>query len=299
MALDIHLTALDGAPLPSATVMLLRDAPGGLQVLMMRRHSDSAELGGVYVFPGGKLDPLDLGAVAGHLDRDAQQLRAELAEPALPVDTAVGLYLAALRETLEECGLLPGVALDAAALIALRRRLAEGVSLIDALTALGLRAPTASLVPWSRWITPRLASVTRKRFDTRFFVARAPADQDAVHDNHEATEAVWLTPRTALQRYWDGAIDLAPPQIMSLYQLAQHARVDDLLHAARRNGPTLIEPEPHDHEGVRVICYPGDARHSVCQPVWDGPTRLLHRNGRFEPEGGLAALLPPTQETSP
>ena len=68
MALDIHLTALDGAPLPSATVMLLRDAPAGLEVLMMRRHGDSAELGGVYVFPGGKLDPADLGAPAQHLD---------------------------------------------------------------------------------------------------------------------------------------------------------------------------------------------------------------------------------------
>lgn len=272
--------------------MLLRDAPAGLEVLMLRRHGDSADLGGAYVFPGGKLDPLDLGAVADHLDRDAQQLCAELAEPDLPLERAVGLYLAALRETIEECGLLPGVALDATGLSDVRRRLAEGASLMDALTARGLRAPTASLVPWSRWITPRLASVSRKRFDTRFFVARAPADQDAVHDDHEATEAVWLTPREALHRYWDGAIDLAPPQIMSLSQLAQHAHVDGLLHTARRSGPTLIEPEPHDHEGVRVICYPGDERHSIAQPVWKGPTRLLHRNGRFEPEGGLAALLP-------
>lgn len=294
MALDIHLTALDGAPLPSATVMLLRDAPAGLEVLMMRRHGDSAELGGVYVFPGGKLDPLDLGAGADQLDREAERLRAELAEPELAVDTAVGLYLAALRETIEECGLLPGVALDAAGLATLRQRLAAGASLMDALSAQGLRAPTASLLPWSRWVTPRLASVTRKRFDTRFFVARAPADQQAQHDNHEATEAVWLTPRAALQRYWDGAIDLAPPQIMSLSQLARHHQVDGLLQLARQRGPALIAPEPHDHQGVRVICYPGDERHSVRQPVWDGPTRLLHRNGRFEPEGGLAALLPAT-----
>ena len=292
MALDIHLTALDGAPLPSATVMLLRDAPVGLEVLMMRRHGDSAELGGVHVFPGGKLDPADLGAPAQHLDRDGEQLRAELAEPETPVDTAVGLYLAALRETLEECGVLPGAQVDAAGLAAMRHSLAEGRSLMDALTAQGQRAPTASLVPWSRWITPRLASVTRKRFDTRFFVARAPADQEAQHDDHEATEAVWLTPREALQRYWDGAIDLAPPQIMSLSQLARHTQVDGLLEAARRAGPTLVQPEPHDHEGVRVICYPGDERHSVREPVWDGPTRLLHRNGRFEPEGGLATLLP-------
>ncbi|WP_342129728.1 NUDIX hydrolase [Hydrogenophaga sp. OTU3427] len=292
MALDIHLTALDGAPLLSATVMLLRDAPEGLEVLMMRRHGDSADLGGVYVFPGGKLDPLDLGARAEWLDREASLLQAELAEPGLAVDTAVGLYLAALRETLEECGLLPGVVLADGVVAGLRQQLAAGQPLAACLWALGLRAPTTSLVPWSRWITPRLASVSRRRFDTRFFVARAPAGQQARHDDHEATEAVWLTPREALLRFWDGAIDLAPPQIMCLMELGQHGDVDAALRLARDRGPTLVQPEPFDDEGSRVICYPGDTRHSVRQPAWSGPTRLVHRNGRFEPEGGLAALLP-------
>ena len=292
MALDIHLTALDSAPLPSATVMLLRDAPAGLEVLMMRRHGDSTELGGVYVFPGGKLDTLDLGAAAEGLDRPPAQLQAELAEPDTPTDTAVGLYLAALRETVEECGLLPGVPLSDAALFAMRQRLAAGESLAACLQQMALRAPTASLLPWSRWITPRLASVARRRFDTRFFVARALDNQQARHDDHEATEAVWLTPREALGRFWDGGIDLAPPQIMCLVELAQLPDVDQVLATARRRGPPLVQPEPHDQDGVRVICYPGDARHSVRQPVWVGPTRLVQRNGRFEPEGGLAALLP-------
>lgn len=293
MALDIHLTALEGAPLPSATVMLLRDVPGGMEVLMMRRHGDSADLGGVHVFPGGKLDPLDRVAADGRLDRDARQLQTELAEPGLAVDTAVGLYLAALRETLEECGLLPGLPLDAAATAALRRRLAAGEALTDCLGQMGLRAPTASLVPWSRWITPRLASVSRRRFDTRFFVARAEPGQQAQHDDHEATEAVWLAPREALLRFWDGAIDLAPPQIMCLVELARQADVASTLRLARARGPALVLPEPYDDEGARVLCYPGDPRHSVREAVWSGPTRLVHRNGRFEPVGGLAALLPP------
>lgn len=103
---------------------------------------------------------------------------------------------------------------------------------------------------------------------------------------------MWIAPRQALRDYWEGRLNFAPPQIMSLSQLARHHQVDGLLLAARQRGPALVAPEPHDHDGVRVICYPGDARHSVGQPVWEGPTRLLHRNGRFEPEGGLAALLP-------
>jgi hypothetical protein len=116
--------------------------------------------------------------------------------------------------------------------------------------------------------------------------------QAARHDNHEATETVWLHPRTGLQQYWEGQIDLAPPQIMSLGQLARFDSVAALMAAARRRVPPLVEPEPFDEDGQRVICYPGDPRHSLREPAWPGPTRLTYRNRRFEPEGGLAALLP-------
>lgn len=255
MAIDINNEVVHTPPVASATVMLLRDAPAGLQVLLMRRHAASGVLGGVHVFPGGKLDPTDLAHPSPNVP---PALLSALAEPALDAATAAALYLAAVRETSEECG---------------------------------LRLDVASLWPWSRWITPRQPSVTNKRFDTRFFVAAAPAGQEARHDNHEATEAVWLTPREGLQRYWDGAIDLAPPQIMSLAQLVKLADVSQALALARSRPPALVAPEPFDEDGCRVICYPGDPRHSIAQPVWDGPTRLTHRNRRFEPEGGLAALL--------
>lgn len=255
MALEINDEVVLTPPVASATVMLLRDAPAGLQVLLMRRHAASGVLGGVHVFPGGKLDPTDLAHPSPNVP---PALLSALAEPALDAATAAALYLAAVRETSEECG---------------------------------LRLDVTSLWPWSRWITPRQPSVTNKRFDTRFFVAAAPAGQEARHDNHEATEAVWHTPREGLQRYWDGAIDLAPPQIMSLAQLTKLADVSQALALARSRPPALVAPEPFDEDGCRVICYPGDPRHSIAQPVWDGPTRLTHRNRRFEPEGGLSALL--------
>lgn len=112
-----------------------------------------------------------------------------------------------------------------------------------------------------------------------------------MHDDFEATEAVWVRPAEGLQRYWAGEIDLAPPQIMSLVQLARVGGVEEALEAARRRLPALIEPQPFDEGGERVICYPGDPAHPVREPVWTGPTRLRYRNRRFEPDGGLAALL--------
>ena len=258
MAIEIHYDAVDSAPIDSATVMVLRDGAGELEVLMVRRHGDSGVLGGVHVFPGGKLDPQDSHAALPGLDHDADWFAQALGEPGLPPAVARGLFAAALRETREECA---------------------------------LALPAASLWPWSRWITPRQPSVTRKRFDTRFFVAAAPQDQVAVHDDVEATEAVWVVPAEGLRRYWAGEIDLAPPQIMCLVQLARIRSVAEALDAARQRPPALIEPRPFDENGERVICYPGDPSHPVPTPGWAGPTRLRYRNRRFEPEGGLAALL--------
>ncbi len=80
---------------------------------------------------------------------------------------------------------------------------------------------------------------------------------------------------------------------MSLSQLARFDSVAALMAAARSRMPQLIAPEPFDEDGQRVICYPGDPRHTLSTPAWPGPTRLIYRNRRFEPEGGLAALLAP------
>jgi len=80
---------------------------------------------------------------------------------------------------------------------------------------------------------------------------------------------------------------------MSLSQLAHFGSVAALMAVARSRRPPLVEPEAFDLAGERVICYPGDPRHSVPQRAWPGPTCLAYRNRRFEPDGGLDALLPP------
>ncbi len=292
MAIEIHSDEVHSAPLPSATVMLLRDGALGPEVLMMRRHGNSSVLGGVHVFPGGKLDDAD-GEIAEHFfDQPLQHLLQALQQEDLDAKTAAALYVTALRETFEECGLLlcDGIAPDV--LREARALLGAGKGFMGVLQQLALPLQTRHLAPWSRWITPRVASLSHKRFDTRFFVAQAPQGQEALHDDHEATETVWLSPTQALRQYWDSQIEMAPPQILTLSQLTHFDSVAAILAAARSRPPALIEPAPHDHEGQRVICYPGDPRHPVAERAWPGPTRLTFRNSRFEPEGGLAALLP-------
>ena len=286
---------VDTPPRMAATVILLRQAPAGLEVFLLQRNRASDVLGGLYVFPGGKVDPADA-APDTHalLDQPVNALHQALHEPDITAATAASLYVAALREAFEECGVLlahtaQGQPVDPAEMAG---RLRDGQPFGAALAQLGVKLQTRALLPWSRWITPRMPSLgMSKRFDTRFFVAAVPANQIALHDNFEATASVWLTPRAALEQYWAGEVELAPPQIMTLAHLAPHADVASVLDVARHSAPPSVLPEPFDQDGQRVICYPGDPRHPVPERAWPGPTRLVFRNRRFEPEQGFEALF--------
>ena len=284
----------------SATVVLLRDAPqAGLEVFLLRRHAASAVLGGAYVFPGGKLDEADCAPTLHPcLDSSPHDLHQSLGEPDLDPHTAAGLYVAAVRESLEECGVLYArhadsqvLAHDAAQRQVWQQQLHAGESFEQVLHQAALRIDTQHLAPWSRWITPLMPSVTNKRFDTRFFVAVLPKGQSPIHDNVEAVDSIWLTPRAALEKYWARELLLAPPQIMTLVSLQGHADAASVLRAAAQQQPPRVMPETFDADGVRHICYPGDALHSVSQRALVGPTRLRFIEGRFEPLGGFDELV--------
>ncbi len=285
--MQLNTDAPMSPPRDAATVVLLRDGAEGLEVFLVKRHGLSDVLGGAYVFPGGKLDDADT-QLAAHLDQTEPALHAALGETATPSPIAMGLYVAALREAFEECGVL--FTLQAAAARAAVAH-APDMPFNTLVNGLNLQLQTLQLQPWTRWITPRMPSVGSKRFDTRFFVAQAPADQVAQHDDVETTASAWLAPKAALQQYWERHIELAPPQIMSLAHLARHATVQSVLQEAKQRPPPLILPETFEEDGQRLICYPGDARHSVRAIAMPGPTRVVYRNQRFEPQAGFAGLF--------
>jgi 8-oxo-dGTP pyrophosphatase MutT (NUDIX family) len=300
--MQLNSEVITTPPRASATVVLLRDdLQKGIEVFLLRRHKASAVLGGAYVFPGGKLDEADCSPdLHAYLDATPQALHSALGEPDTSVPTAAGLYVAAVREVLEECGVLyarlqdsQALAHDAAQRLRWQQQLHSGQAFAEVLQNNGLRVDTQLLAPWSRWITPRLASVSNKRFDTRFFVGVLPHGQHPIHDNIEAIDSVWLNPLEALTRYWAGDLPLAPPQIMTLASLLPHRDTASVLRMALQQTPALILPEPFDDEndGVRTLCYPGDARHSVSQRAMRGPTRLRFVAGRFEPDGGFEEFL--------
>jgi len=283
------------APRSAATIVLVRDSDEGLQTLLLRRNTQLANMAGMFVFPGGKLErsDSDAGSLA-LLDQPADTLRRQLGEADTDAALATGLHVAALREALEECGMLlaepvrAGAALDAPRA---RQLLGAGLRFDDMLRALGLRMATRALVPWSRWITPVAPVLATRRFDARFFIAEAPAHQRAMHDDEETTASLWCTPRSALERYRDGSMDLAPPQIMSLAHLNRYATVNEALNAARGRLPPTIQPESFTDGATQGFCYPGDTHHSVHDRALPGPTRLCRQGRHFLPPEGFEALL--------
>jgi len=290
--MEIQKEVVTSAPVDAATLLILRDSAvgPGMEVFMIKRHAKSSVLGGVYVFPGGKVDQGDSNTeFLSRLDLDGETLKHRLNEGELTTDQAVAIFVAAIRETFEECGVLfaksspPGLSGSQA--------LSEAKTLLDILSQHNMYLSTQDLVPFSRWITPKMASLMTKRFDTRFFLAKSPDLQIAKHDNYEASDSAWLSPKVALQKYWANEIEMAPPQIMSLANLANFRSVDEALSAARAKPPAFIQPEPFDEDGVRHLTYPGHPRHSEREAVMGGPKLLRFVNQRFEPIGGFEAFF--------
>lgn len=273
--------ATEAPPRDAASIVMIRDGQAGLEVLLVRRHAASAVLGGACVFPGGKVDAADASAaVLARLDHTPAELHARLGEAALTPPQAAACFAAAARETFEEVGVLYVHGTAAAP--------AELDETFGALLARqGLTLDTEALTPWSRWITPRQSLRMNRRFDTRFFLAAARADQVARADQHEVSRLFWATPRAALEQYRDRTIDLIPPQLISLAHLARFDDAAAALADARSRAPALIEPEHYQEDGVTVLTYPGDALHSVRRRALPAPTRLYWRDQRFLPEHGF------------
>ena len=267
------LSSPDSVPVrDAATVMLVRDGDDGLEVFMLRRSLDSVFVGGAYVFPGGGVDDHDrhddLDPVcAGRSDPDASAL--------LGVDTGgLAYWVAAIRESFEEAGVL--LAYDrSGALIRFddpdlderfrhhRRRVDRSeVRLVDVCAAEGLTLACDVMHYFSHWITP---VGPPRRYDTRFFVARAPDAQVPLHDDRETIAHLWVRPADALARHRAGELDMILPTIRNLEAIARFERADDLLEAARATTsvPAMLPRIVAEDGGVRILL-PGD-------PGYDDP----------------------------
>ncbi|WP_203937649.1 NUDIX hydrolase [Spirilliplanes yamanashiensis] len=208
---------------PAATVVLLRPAPPAFQVYALRRHA-AMVFGGVYAFPGGRVDPADTpdglrpgwGARLGLPDREAGAVVA-----------------AAVRELFEETGVLLAAGGEQASEADRAALVARETTLAEVLARRGATVRDDLLTPWSRWITPEFEP---RRFDTWFFVAALPPGQEPRDVSGEADRVAWVDPADA------GHLTMLPPTAITLAELAGYGTVEAAL-AADRDAARPVLPQ--------------------------------------------------------
>lgn len=244
---------------PAATVVLLRDAPGGLQAYLLRRVRTMAFAAGMCVFPGGGVDPRDEHLDEAGWDGPAPAEWARVLGCDQPLARA--LVCAAVRETFEESGVLlaGGAAGEVVADTRGQDWEADRVALVDRSLAFadllrrrGLVLRSDLLRAWAHWITPEFEP---RRYDTRFFVAALPAGQRAREVGGEADRAGWLRPVDALAAAADGRIRLLPPTAFTLSEIAAYDDVAAVLAAgtARDLRPWLPKLVVGDAKDARLL----------------------------------------------
>jgi len=234
------------ALIPSATVILLREIGQGVEVLLLKRNSTIA-YGGMWVFPGGKIDAIDYpeadrhdaesGIVENLEAGDGQQGIAEPHSEAM----LLAAQNAAFRETQEEAG---------------------------------LHIERNQLVLFSHWTTPTIKS---RRFSTWFFVA-ATDSHEVIIDGGEIQDHSWRTPADALLARSAGELELAPPTYVTLLELRAYKSIDTILDMADKRVPPVFTPRVKVMQDGLCYFYPGDAGYDDTDEAAQGARHRLYKN---------------------
>lgn len=237
--------------IPAATLILVRDcADGPAEILMVERAKGMAFAAGALVFPGGRIDQAD------------RELGDELG-----IDPAA---VAAIRETVEETAVPVGFdpEPDHQRALELQRELVADKPLRTVLADSGCRLDASALTPFARWV-PKFHAV--RRFDTLFFIARAPEREWApTVIEGECAGAYWLSAAEVLQREQRGEARLIFPTRRTLERLAQHRTFEEIRADALAHRIEPVTPWVEERGGERFITIPSDLGFPVTQERLDG-----------------------------
>lgn len=216
-------------------MIVLREARDGFELLMVTRP-DRGPFGGLVVFPGGKVEDVDVSELANAVvmsTADDREFRS-----------------AVLRELAEETGLLlTSRGLETSPVL-------SGEDLFREILASDEQLPGDDLILVSRWVTPVVAA---RRFDTRFYLLAGKVVPEVRLDRDELMDFAWVTPSAALDRYNRGEWPMILPTISHLRWLASRESIDDAQQSAKgADGRTLITPKLLEDGSLLPVYLPAD-----------------------------------------
>ncbi|MBI5845580.1 MAG: NUDIX domain-containing protein [Deltaproteobacteria bacterium] len=257
----------------AATLILVREKNGGMETYLMRRRSRKGAFAGAFVFPGGVVEPSD----------SDPGLLARTRKPRGSNDFDSALFMAAIRETFEESGVLFADCGNDGAFLH-RADVARGrMSFPDLAGAYDLSIRADELSPFGRWVTPLSEP---RRFDARFFAARMPKGQEPVPDGDELVEGLWISPAEALSRQAEGGLPLFPPTLFTLWEIGQSPSFESLAEKAVGNDLGPVLPQPFYSGDSMGVLLPHDPEYGIDdfrQEARPGkPSRVVARRGVWE-----------------
>ncbi len=306
----------------AATVLLLRDSPHGIEVLMTRRSMTASFAPGAYVFPGGGIDDLDKKHANASVEY-AQAATELMAKGVAQVNrrdsqTHIGCTwaLAAIRESFEELGILLAHRADGSwctqqDIDALQRQ----TRFYPQMAEQGYALAAHTVYTLAHWVTDRDLS---RRFDVPFLIARMPDGQHPVADETEQFAPEWVLPADALARHALGQFFIIFPTIRTLERLAPFVTVDEALAACVHDQPLWTscpragllqgaESRHMEHEAcfgeLALVCpdgqiaHPLDWQHEKPVPLLKHVMRLTAPNPGMMTGPGTNTYIVGTQDT--
>ena len=238
---------------PAATLVIFRRARdgGAPEILMVERSASMNFAGGAAVFPGGKVDEADR-ELAARLGASGEETVAEWAA-----------RITAVRETLEETGLVVGIYERPSLEEARRARelVIEHSALAPVLAEMGWNLDIGGLVPFARW-RPKHRNL--RIFDTRFYLADLGTGAvDLLVDTTENTHLFWTTATDALSLADSGQIKIIFPTRRNLERLALFGDFDEAVAHVEQYPSRMITPFVEQRDGGDWLCIPDDSGYPI------------------------------------
>ena len=288
-------------PRRASTVILIRGQEGQLQVYLLKRSAQSGFMPNSYVFPGGTLDDEDWESETWkmHVDMDPEEVIRCLGR-GMSEEEVFAHSVAAIRETFEEAGVFLAHRdgqIKAHLERICHRRNTEGLPgdwLREQVISEGWTLAFSRLFCWAHWITPE---IRKRRYNTRFFLAFMPCEQECTPDHTETTHGLWISPGDGLLGNLRGEVLLSPPTLVTLYELLQYPDILTLEKGIKGNSwgrarlPRLI-PSPngalillpwdpmYDHEPIVNAGAPGG---TISMSLGEPFSRLWYHEGVWRP----------------